>query len=138
MVQLTIRLIIIKHLSLFNKFMEKIVIDLKNVKNDEEIFYRFYKAIGCFYYLSEEEMLKRIEDNDTANWMAFSDNISGIDVKKNGEEIKELLFVIINFMDVEKISKDSLRLLLKVLAQRSDIKQRVDGKNVYLQFHLEN
>lgn len=116
--------------------MKEIIIDLKNVSNVSDVIYRFYKSINCFYYLSEQEMLENVKNNSNVNWGAFSDNISGVEIEQDGKEVMNLLLKVVNISDFRKLSVESFDIFLEVLAQRSDIKQRVDGKNVYLQFSL--
>ena|SRR3989344_3127181 len=120
--------------------MKKIVIDLKGIKNENDIQYRFYKAINCFYDYSESEFFEKLKNNNSnANWAAFEDNISGLDIKENGEKIKELTFIITNIEDLkQRLSEEILIILLLILSRLTDPAQRIDGINFFFQVRLKD
>ena len=118
--------------------MQKIItIDLINLKNENDIFYRFYKSIDCYYSLSKEDCLKRIEENSNTNWNAFIDNISGL--PKYEESVTDIVFIIENIDSLkEKLSIDTYQYLLQRLSNLTDPAQRVDGYNFYFQVRDTN
>ncbi|MEO8637831.1 MAG: hypothetical protein ABI430_02940 [Candidatus Taylorbacteria bacterium] len=119
---------------------KKIIIDLKGIKNENDIQYRFYKSIDCFYSYSESEFIEKVKnDNLNASWAAFEDNISGLDIKENGERIKELTFIVTNILDLkQKLSQEALINLLLILSRLTDPAQRIDGINFFFQIRLKD
>ncbi len=112
----------------------EIIIDLKNVKNENDIVYRFYKSINCFYYLNEKELVKRVAENtDRVVWDAFQDNLSGVSFLKK-EGVNDLVFIITNIYDVQRnISNDVYLKLIDMLSCLTEPATRVDGLNFYFQ-----
>ena len=120
--------------------MKTIIIDLKNLKNENELVYRFYKTLNYFPHVSEQESKERVEKNNyPVVWPAFKDNMSGLDIKENGKRIKELTFIVTNILDLEqKLSEETLISLLLVLSRLTDPAQRIDGINFFFQIRLKD
>lgn len=112
---------------------KEIVIDLKAIKNENDMVYRFYKAMDCFYSLSENEWVERIERNEQRiSWDAFSDDLSGIGASTGRPD--DLVFILTHVLELRKTLGEKVYLhLLDVLAGLTPPAQRIDGVNFYFQ-----
>ncbi|MEK7539076.1 MAG: hypothetical protein AAB595_00320 [Patescibacteria group bacterium] len=123
--------------------MKTIIIDLKNLRNENDIVFRFYEAIGCYYYYNNKETMEEVVKKNNPPyvvWQAFEDNISGIDMKdENGKEVEDLLFIVTNTLDVQRsCSEETLNNLLVTLSYLTDPTHRADKRNFFFQIRLKD
>ncbi len=92
-------------------------IDLSGVADEEDLFIRFYNALG-------------INDPHGLNWDAFYDNIRDVafstNLKLSGESASEVVMVIQGYEGLEKLSKGIKYKLNDLLLSATDPSQRND------------
>ena len=124
------RLIIIYHLLELNKYMKKnIIINLKNIYNEELLPDIIYKAIECNY---ESKSVY----NGKINWDSLIDNLSGI--KINDKKITKLVLIFTNTISfIQNCGLDLYLNLISALVTLTDPSRRVDGLEFYIQIREE-
>lgn len=110
--------------------MEKrreIIVDLHNVKNDNDIIYRFRKSLNLFAHAKEEEYQSRVEENNHIPvWASLFDDMSAI-YFYDAPEIKKILLTISGMGDVAKnVSEETYILLIKMLSRLTDPANQID------------
>lgn len=111
-------------------------VDLRGIRNEADVVYRFYKAFGIFGLVSEEERLRRIRDNVPANWDAFADDICCLDGSSKlvaqlvaGGKLESISVRVVSIKEVRSVlSEDARRILFDILALATD---RADSQSPY-------
>lgn len=108
------------------------VINLKDVKNEHDVIYRFRKALNLFIYASEEAEKKRIETegDERGYWDSFDDDLTCIPVVDEAvyirkEKVDYVILYLEHFWDVStKVSKETSRLLSRLLLDATNKAER--------------